>query len=96
VLGARADVLALGDDPVVREEDVDLGDLGALVLDRQLDVAGRELLLGDLALAVGGGHVDHTVVVAGVPLLRAPRDGGEGRHGGGGDEGQSDGTHASS
>ncbi|MDH6584227.1 hypothetical protein M2161_003333 [Streptomyces sp. SAI-133] len=96
LLGAGADVLPLGDDPVVREQDVDLGDLGALVLDREFHVAGRELLLGDLALAVRGGHVDHTVAAPGACLLRAPRDGGQGRHGGGGEDGQSDGAHTSS
>lgn len=85
--GAGADVLPLGDHPVVGEEEVDLGDLGALVLDGEFDVSGREPDLRHLALVVRRRHRDDVLAVLGAALLRAPRDGGQGRGGGyGGDE----------
>ncbi len=95
-LGARADVLALGDDAVVREQDVDLGDLGALVLHGQLDVPGRQLRLRDLAGVVLGDDLDGALALA-VALLGAARDSGQSGHGGGsGDDGETNGSHAGS
>lgn len=95
LLGAGADVLPLGDHPVVGEEEIDLGDLGTLVLYGQFDVPGRELRLRDLARVVRRRHRDDVLAVLGTALLRAARDGGQGRDGGdGGDGGESGGSHA--
>jgi hypothetical protein len=97
LLGAGADVLALGDDPVVREEEVDLGDLGALVLDVIWTCPAGNFV-------VDTSHLESVAVTLttrspplGIALLGAARDSGQRRRGGGGgDDGESNGSHTGS
>jgi hypothetical protein len=88
---AGTDVLHLAEDPVALGEQVELGDLGALVGDLERHVAGVRGGAGDLAGVVGGLDGDRSVGAGGRGLVAAR--GGEQQQGaeGGGAEGGVDG-----